>query len=443
MTAPFFSNEKETAEEWRELESDPGLFSLLVEDYGVRGVKVDEVYDVWTKIQGKVYGYVFLFRYEHGDRRARKKARDLASEDVSYVLEPDIVNNMFYAHQIIVNSCATHALLSVLLNCPDIQLGPTLTKLKTFSSGLDPESKGYAIANMAELSIAHNKHAQPNVMLPSCTGRKGAVLSSAHSLVPETYHYVSYVPINDRLFELDGLKEYPIDHGPWGEHEDWTDLFQRTISCRLTQSENFLFNLMAVIPDPAPQVSVLLRSLCTKQEQLLQEMIHWSAKAVQSDKKGDGDSQIEDCIQMKDEDKLLKIEEITKALPSDAEELGRVAKTDITSGRAHDNLQKSIAQVIVNAQEIKASKQKLKEHVETVQRYQVEHARRIHDYEPFITDFVKMLAQKNQLPYRIMKTTAVKSVSTSHVGHKNSKRKPLDGHKKLKTTLLVNGNKVD
>lgn len=29
----------------------------------------------------------------------------------------------------------------------------------------------------------------------------------------EAFHFVSYVPINGRLFELDGLKPYPIDHG--------------------------------------------------------------------------------------------------------------------------------------------------------------------------------------------------------------------------------------
>lgn len=49
----------------------------------------------------------------------------------------------------------------------------------------------------------------------------------------EAYHFVSFVPINGHLFELDGLKPYPTDHGPWGEHEDWTDKFRRVMEERL------------------------------------------------------------------------------------------------------------------------------------------------------------------------------------------------------------------
>jgi ubiquitin carboxyl-terminal hydrolase BAP1 len=31
----------------------------------------------------------------------------------------------------------------------------------------------------------------------------------------EAFHFVSYVPIRGRLFELDGLKPFPMDHGKW------------------------------------------------------------------------------------------------------------------------------------------------------------------------------------------------------------------------------------
>ena len=45
--------------------------------------------------------------------------------------------------------------------------------------------------------------------------------------------YFSYVPINGHLFELDGLKRYPIDHGPIPEGTDWTETFRKVIKERL------------------------------------------------------------------------------------------------------------------------------------------------------------------------------------------------------------------
>lgn len=419
--SPSHAQQREADEEWRELESDPGLFSLLIEEFGVHDVKVEEVYDVSKKIETKVYGFVFLFRYELGDRRARKKSRYLALEDVCYVLEPSIVNSIFFAHQIIVNSCATHALLSVLLNCPEVELGATLTKLKGFSAGLDPESKGYAIANMVELACAHNKHARPSNVTMPFSGRKGNVISSAHALMPETYHFVSYVPIKGRLFELDGLKEYPIDHGPWGEHEEWTDLFRRTIAFRLAEAENFLFNLMALIPDPSLHFRYSLKSLCHRQEELLNEVASLAAESVGTN----------DSLPCELDKKQLKIDEVTKLLPDDLVELKEMCQQDTP---ADDKLKHAIARVLINGNEIEATKRKLKDHIETMQRYQIEHSRRIHNYEPFITEFVRMLAQNNKLPHRIMKTTVI-----SH----RRKKTLADIQKKPRTTLLVNGTKVN
>lgn len=41
---------------WLELESDPGLFTLLLEDFGVKGVQVEEIYDLHKALEGPVYG---------------------------------------------------------------------------------------------------------------------------------------------------------------------------------------------------------------------------------------------------------------------------------------------------------------------------------------------------------------------------------------------------
>ena len=57
-------------------------------------------------------------------------------------------------------------------------------------------------------------------MLSSCrpetskpVPEKQAGLSSVRAMDSETFHFVSYVPIHGHLFELDGLKPHPIDHG--------------------------------------------------------------------------------------------------------------------------------------------------------------------------------------------------------------------------------------
>ncbi|XP_031424244.1 ubiquitin carboxyl-terminal hydrolase BAP1 isoform X2 [Clupea harengus] len=232
---------------WLELESDPGLFTLLVEDFGVKGVQVEEIYDLQSKCQSPVYGFIFLFKWIE-ERRSRRKVSTLVDE--TSVIDEEIVNDMFFAHQLIPNSCATHALLSVLLNCSGVGLGTTLSRMKAFTKGFSPESKGYAIGNAPELARAHNSHARPE---PRHLPEKQNGISAVRTM--EAFHFVSYVPIKDRLFELDGLKAYPIDHGPWGEEEEWTDKARRVIMERIglaTAGEPYhdiRFNLMAVVTD--------------------------------------------------------------------------------------------------------------------------------------------------------------------------------------------------
>ncbi|OXB71336.1 UNVERIFIED_CONTAM: hypothetical protein H355_012742 [Colinus virginianus] len=232
---------------WLELESDPGLFTLLVEDFGVKGVQVEEIYDLQSKCQGPVYGFIFLFKWIE-ERRSRRKVSTLVDE--TSVIDDDIVNNMFFAHQLIPNSCATHALLSVLLNCNNVDLGPTLSRMKDFTKGFSPESKGYAIGNAPELAKAHNSHARPE---PRHLPEKQNGISAVRTM--EAFHFVSYVPIKGRLFELDGLKVYPIDHGPWADDEEWTDKARRVIMERIglatagsevTSNLSFAFKLIRV-----------------------------------------------------------------------------------------------------------------------------------------------------------------------------------------------------
>ncbi|OAD54373.1 Ubiquitin carboxyl-terminal hydrolase calypso [Eufriesea mexicana] len=336
-------------EGWLELESDPGLFTLLLEDFGVKGVQVEEIYDLQKSLEGPVYGFIFLFRWIE-ERRSRRK---VVEQDESFVKDEEIVNNIFFAQQVVPNSCATHALLSVLLNCPNIHLGTTLSRLKMHTSGMCPENKGWAIGNTPELACAHNSHAMPQAKRRQ---DKNTGVSTGR-FTGEAFHFVSYVPINGRLFELDGLKPYPMDHGPWKEHEEWTEQFRRVITDRLgmatgEQLQDIRFNLMAVVPDRRLAISHKLTMLKTNRQivlEALQQLVKLSLQdgteknsndSEKSDKSYEKKNKIdeENALPNKSEiDESSSVPAITVERSSDSTTDTEEPASSITSGKTESN----------------------------------------------------------------------------------------------------------
>ncbi|EDO32776.1 predicted protein [Nematostella vectensis] len=359
--------------QWRELESDPGIFTLLIEEFGVKGAQVEEIYDLSKPMKGHVYGFIFLFKWIE-ERRSRRKIQHI---DESFVENEEIVNDIFFAQQVIPNSCATHALLSVLLNCPHIDLGENVSKLKDFSKNFNPENKGYVIGNLPELAMSHNKFARPE---PKLLPEKTNSISSARAL--EAFHFVSYVPIKGRLFELDGLKPYPIDHGPWGEQEDWTEKFRRVITERLgiaTGGEPYhdiRYNLMAVVADRVTEFEEELEKL-TNESILIVGADHISPQ----------------CIYIVS----LLIHVGTFVLPQElALELHDVELRMTTCETA------------------------LREEKDKRKKYYVDHCRRTHNYDPFICTFLTMLAQEGHMGQLVEQHTSLKRRLAQSMAQKRS-----------------------
>ena len=265
--------------------------------------------------------------------------------------------------QIIPNSCASHALLSVLLNSTNVSLGPVLDDLKSFSKGLDPESKGQAIGKYPHLARTHDNHAKPNRLKPLAKGQM--VVSSTST--QEAFHYSSFVPISGRLYEMDGLKPYPVDHGEWTEAERWTALFQHIIQRRLNQSKDICFNLMAVVRDPLQD---LVRTVERHQQELRLTLTALSRLAPQ--------------------DNLVQslTARLVKAEPIPVE---------------HTAIATAIQNVLDARSRLEESKKELSCEQEVRQGYLLDHARRTHDYNPAIQEFIKALARHGHLPVSIVR----------------------------------------
>jgi ubiquitin carboxyl-terminal hydrolase L5 len=99
---------------------------------------------------------------------------------------------------------------------------------------------------------------------------------------PETYHFIGYVPYAGKVWELDGLKSGPLEVGeiPLDQNRDWMEVARPALRMKMQKygagdGENIRFNLLAIVPDPYPnlsdQLELLKREKMSLERRLLQE----------------------------------------------------------------------------------------------------------------------------------------------------------------------------
>ncbi|KIK09328.1 hypothetical protein K443DRAFT_83455 [Laccaria amethystina LaAM-08-1] len=233
---------------WQLTESDPGVFTELLKSLGVPFI-VDDLYsldsDSLSALQ-PLHALIFLFKWipTSSDRNS----------DGNY--DPEFPG--FFAHQVVNNACATLAVLNALGNIPSLPMGPQLAELISFTTGMDPQTRGLVVTSADWLRQAHN-----TLSPPSAVSLDGLGLPRKSE---DAYHFVVYLPVMGALYELDGLKPHAVRHAAFSEEgEGWLKTAREVIEARInTYPAGALeFSLLALREDPLPTLQSQLQQYRT------------------------------------------------------------------------------------------------------------------------------------------------------------------------------------
>ncbi|EER17932.1 ubiquitin carboxyl-terminal hydrolase isozyme L5, putative [Perkinsus marinus ATCC 50983] len=251
---------------WCTIESDPGVFTELCDDLGVKDVQFKELYSLdedTLKLECAnvpVYGLVFLFKWD----------KEVEDKRTPLVPPPD---GMFYASQVINNACATQAILSVLLNAEGLDIGEVLTNLRDFTAGFDADTRGWAIGNSEEIRRAHNSF-RPQASFDVEQREEGPK--------EDAFHFVAYVPFQGGLYELDGLRGGPVfleaTDSDWAK--DALKYVQEKIAkfSKTSEADEIRFNLMVVCGDKIKALRKQIDQLSTAMDESSADVVELKAQ---------------------------------------------------------------------------------------------------------------------------------------------------------------------
>ncbi|VVT50324.1 uncharacterized protein SAPINGB_P002706 [Magnusiomyces paraingens] len=248
---------------WNTIESDAGVFTELIEKLGVKGLEFEELLSIDADTLSSVtplYGVIFLFKYRRSEFEAMRR-KTQAEGGAAKPLDGEYATaaeDVFFAHQVIQNACATQAVLSLLLNLPERTsaheqvanlLGSTLSEFRDFVAAFDPELKGEAVSNSEQIRAAHNSFSRPPAVLDDDKDHRPDRDEEDDGL----YHFIAYTRVHGTLYELDGLHPHPISHGECTDTQ-FPETLAEVLARRISRAPagDLRFNLLALTADPRP-----------------------------------------------------------------------------------------------------------------------------------------------------------------------------------------------
>jgi ubiquitin carboxyl-terminal hydrolase L5 len=261
---PATTHDKETWQGFCDIESDPAYFSVILRDMGVQGVTVREVFTmdpsyVLAEIPQPIYGFILLFHY-----------REFGNEDQALERPKDV----WFANQLPAqNSCATLAMINILMNSVDVGIGEHLDQFKDFTSDFSSYQRGEALASFDFVKKIHNSFAKKMDILSGdkylsskakraerlkaqstettkfgkgkgtkSRGRRESVetVSSTESVEEAGHHYIAFVPVGNSVWKLDGFDAQPALMGSFDAErgETWLSSVTDTIATLMAAGDD-------------------------------------------------------------------------------------------------------------------------------------------------------------------------------------------------------------
>ncbi|CAM1503783.1 Fc.00g013740.m01.CDS01 [Cosmosporella sp. VM-42] len=340
--APLTATDIEEWEGWIELESEPAFFNTILRDLGVQNVRAQEVFsidqDYLNTLPKPVFGLIFCFQY---------------LPEADEVEQDEDTSDVWFANQTTSNACATVALLNIIMNASEIELGGNLREFKESTKDLPTALRGHQLSQNIFIRKIHNSftrrmdHLNADLVLendasdalaakavkkraPPKKGKK-AQGRSKKSTTEYGFHFLAYVPVGGFVWELDGLNNRPRKLDPISEG-NWTSAAQPQIEARMMQDEDnqFAFNLLALCQNPLAAQS---QAIAGAMASLLYLHAHMPASTNFTQLL----STEENLLDMEDEEKLsvykLKKTDIENAhIPDALKE--RISREDFDEGMA-------------------------------------------------------------------------------------------------------------
>ncbi|CAL7935331.1 unnamed protein product [Xylocopa violacea] len=191
---------------WIPLESNPEVMTKFLHKLGVpKDWSIVDVYglepDLLALVPKPVLAVILLYPLsKKGDNSLEDKEESDKGEDANTTKDPDVFHMKQYIH----NACGTIALIHSIANNQDV-INLQDGFLKTFldsSKNLSFTGCGKLLMESDGISTTHKVVAQEGqTEVPS-------------EEMQVYHHFVAFVHKNGVLYELDGRKSMPINHGP-------------------------------------------------------------------------------------------------------------------------------------------------------------------------------------------------------------------------------------